>query len=51
MNLELRYLMTAEELATLNPILEPWQMGKESDTGRVKTGDGKTAWNDLEYLD
>ena len=33
----------------VNPILEPGEMGIESDTGRFKYGDGKHVWQELEY--
>jgi hypothetical protein len=32
-----------------NPVLADRQMGWETDTRRVKLGDGVTAWNDLPY--
>jgi hypothetical protein len=34
---------------SVNPVLANAQMGYESDTGRVKVGDGATAWNTLPY--
>ena len=34
---------------TVNPILANGEFGKEIDTGRIKNGDGITAWNDLPY--
>lgn len=40
---------TAADWTTLNPVLLQGQMGLETDTRRKKTGDGSTAWNDLEY--
>lgn len=33
-----------------NPVLEKAELGYESDTGRLKIGDGVTAWNSLSYL-
>lgn len=33
----------------INPILEPGEIGIESDTGRFKYGDGKHVWRELEY--
>lgn len=33
----------------VNPILAEGEFGKEIDTGRIKNGDGVTAWNDLPY--
>lgn len=41
---------TAAGFAEVNPILEDWQMGKESDTNKMKIGDGQSGWNDLKYL-
>ena len=38
---------TAAEWATVNPTLEAFEPGFEADTGRMKIGDGVTAWNDL----
>ena len=32
-----------------NPILLPGHIGIESDTGRIKWGDGQTHWNQLPY--
>ena len=34
----------------LNPILEDGEPGFELDTGKLKIGDGVTAWNDREYF-
>lgn len=34
-----------------NPVLLLDEPGTEEDTGRIKLGDGETAWNDLPYLD
>jgi hypothetical protein len=39
----------AEAWAKNNPILVEAEPGYELDTGKLKIGDGKTAWNDLEY--
>ena len=33
-----------------NPILLDGELGIESDTGRIKVGDGTTTWNKLKYL-
>ena len=33
----------------INPVLEPGEIGIESDTGRFKYGDGRRAWLNLEY--
>jgi hypothetical protein len=40
---------TAATWATENPILALAEQGLETDTGRMKMGDGTTAWNSLEY--
>ncbi len=40
---------TASEWTAGNPILEPGEWGKETDTGKMKNGDGVTAWNSLGY--
>lgn len=34
----------------VNPVLKMAEPGVESNTGRVKIGDGITPWNDLKYL-
>lgn len=39
----------AETWRTINPILEPGEVGIESDTGKFKYGDGKRPWQQLEY--
>lgn len=41
---------TAVELTTANAVLLKGQLGVESDTRKMKVGDGSTAWNDLEYI-
>ena len=33
-----------------NPVLRTGEPGFETDTGKLKIGDGKTAWNDLAYI-
>ena len=33
-----------------NPVLLMGEPGYEKDTGRLKIGDGQTAWNDLPYV-
>lgn len=38
---------TAAGFTAVNPVLEPYQTGRETDTGKEKTGPG--AWNDLDY--
>jgi hypothetical protein len=40
---------TAQNWLNANPILAAGEPGLETDTGRVKYGDGTTAWTDLEY--
>lgn len=40
----------AATLATDNPVLGERQPGLETDTLRMKVGDGVTAWNDLPYF-
>lgn len=40
---------TLANWASVNPTLEEGQIGYETNTKRVKIGDGITAWNDLDY--
>lgn len=40
---------TAAQWTSQNPILAEGQEGEETDTGKKKTGDGATHWNDLAY--
>ncbi len=40
---------TAAEWTTANPVLLSGEWGKETDTGKMKNGDGVTAWNSLTY--
>ena len=40
---------TAQNWKIANPILASSEPGRETDTGKFKLGDGKTAWNDLPY--
>jgi hypothetical protein len=40
---------TAAEWTQANPVLPLAAIGYESDTGRVKIGDGVSDWNTLEY--
>ena len=42
---------TAYSLQYTNPILNNNQIAIELDTGKIKVGDGTTAWNDLDYID
>ena len=39
----------AQEWANANPTLAQGELGVELDTGRIKIGDGVTAWNSLRY--
>lgn len=41
---------TSVQWAELNPILDQGEPGFESDTGRLKVGDGLSEWNELIYL-
>ena len=41
--------LTATALRTANPVLLAGEVVYESDTGKRKVGDGKTAWNSLAY--
>jgi len=36
--------------AAVNPVLAEGEPGFELDSGRIKVGDGVTAWNDLGFL-
>jgi hypothetical protein len=40
---------TAANWTTANPILAAGEPGLESDTGKIKYGDGETAWTSLDY--
>ncbi|GAB2907161.1 hypothetical protein GCM10027047_01820 [Rhodococcus aerolatus] len=40
---------TAAQAATSNPVLAAGEIGRETDTGRIKFGDGATAWKSLPY--
>lgn len=44
------YAKTAGQWSTDNPILEEGILGIESDTLKMKAGDGKSRWNDLVHL-
>ena len=41
---------TAANFADDNPVLGDGQIGRETDTGRYKFGNGVTAWNSLPYV-
>lgn len=40
---------TAAEWTAANPTLLPGEVGVETDTGKLKIGDGSTQWNSLAY--
>jgi len=40
---------TAANWTSANPTLAEGELGLETDTRKLKIGDGITAWNDLEY--
>jgi hypothetical protein len=41
---------TATQWTTVNPVLAAGEIGLESDTRKIKFGDGTTAWSSLGYL-
>ena len=41
---------TASNWSSNNPTLAPGEQGWESDTNKMKVGDGSTAWNSLSYF-
>lgn len=41
---------TASQWTTGNPTLAAGELGVETDTGKVKLGDGTTAWTSLAYF-
>lgn len=41
---------TSGDWASSNPTLAPAEMGLETDTKKLKIGDGTTAWNNLRYV-
>jgi hypothetical protein len=41
---------TASAIAASNPVLAAGEFGIETDTGRMKIGNGSTAWNSLGYF-
>lgn len=41
---------TSTNFTTNNPILASGQFGVESDTNKIKMGNGTSTWNDLEYI-
>jgi hypothetical protein len=40
---------TSSGWSAVNPILLAGELGRESNTGKIKIGDGSTAWNSLAY--
>src|SRR3954454_12707352 len=42
---------TASAWATANPVLLAGEIGVETDTGRMKTGNGTSTWSTLTYAD
>lgn len=40
---------TAANWSAANPVLGQGEEGYETDTGKIKLGDGTTAWNSLGY--
>lgn len=43
-------LDTAANWTSANPVLLAGELGIESDTKKMKIGDGTTAWNNLDYF-
>jgi hypothetical protein len=41
---------TAADWTSVNPVLYAGQLGIETDSGKIKLGDGSTAWTSLPYL-
>lgn len=41
---------TAAQWTSANPILLSGEQGLETDTGKVKIGDGSSTWNTLGYV-
>lgn len=41
---------TATQWTAVNPILAAGELACELDTGRLKVGDGETAWSSLSYV-
>lgn len=41
---------TAVNWASSNPILASGEFGYETDTGKLKVGNGATMWNSLDYV-
>lgn len=47
---QIRLRDTAANLASLNPTPLAGEWAYETDTGKVKVGDGSTSWNSLKYF-
>jgi hyaluronoglucosaminidase len=41
----------ADDATKHNPVLKDKEIAFETDTRKIKIGDGKTPWNDLPYQD
>lgn len=41
---------TAANWTSVNPVLAKGEQGFETDTKKIKVGDGTTAWNSLAYV-
>lgn len=41
---------TSVNWGTVNPVLASGEVGFETNTDRLKVGDGTTAWNSLDYV-
>ncbi|GHU73432.1 hypothetical protein AGMMS49992_11970 [Clostridia bacterium] len=41
---------TAARMAANNPVLKNRELGVETDTRRIKIGNGSTTWNNLDYI-
>ena len=48
-NLQMKQDLAAN-WTTSNPVLHDGQMGFETDTRKIKVGDGSTAWTGLSYI-
>ena len=42
---------TAANWKNNNPVLLSGEFGYETDTGKVKIGNGSSHWNDIDYVD
>ena len=41
---------TSADWSNVNPVLAAGEMGLETNTRKIKVGDGSTAWNSLDYV-